>query len=489
MLLLNLLGSRFDSDKDTVDDRAKMPTREFSVDVTAINVRTEDSLRADIEATVYVYISRDEKSIEKAINFFGEGNEIDPQSISNAVTKRTESAIRVAVGEKNLEDLHKKRQDLSQEVESSLTSSLNTLGLTVNDIVIGNIEENENYSANNYFDAKILEERTEIIQHAIRQNRIQELETQQAIREKELETQQAIREKELETQQAIREKELETEKKIRTDELNTEKDIRNQELTTGRLIENEEIEFEEHSLDNNQKIETAKLNQEKAIEVLRLQVEADIQVAEEQENSKVEQEKIKQDLAIAQENKQLQLLQAQVQGTVEMQELQVLITILRKEQEKLTAEIERAKTEEAVKTAIQEEKADCRHKIAQKAAQAAKEEANAIKALTEAEGERYKLIPPNDVARIAQMIQELAPQLMEKLPELAEALEALAPKAGVLGDSNVYTFPGSNGEGLNQLMLSTSGMLLIKTLMEGKFGQILEQAVKSVKDDKNVHSS
>ena len=75
---------------------------------------------------------------------------------------------------------------------------------------------------------------------------------------------------------------------------------------------------------------------------------------------------------------------------------------------------------------------------------------------------------------------------MEKLPELAAAL---APKSGVLGNSNVYTFPGDNGEGVNQLMLSTSGMLLLNTLMEGKLGKMLEQTLQSVKEEKNGHIS
>ena len=479
MLWTSRLREIFGFGKDTVDDRGKMPAREFPVNVTAISVRTKDYLRADIQTTVYVAIGREKESIKKATEFFGEGNKINPPTIANAVTNRAEAAIREVFGEYKLEELPNKREDLKNGVEHSLIKSLERLGLEVNEIAIGNIEENENYSANNYFDAKIIEERTEIIQQAICQRRI-----------KELETQKQIREKELETQEAIRKKELATEKNIRTEELDTEQQIRNKELAISRHIEKIEIEFETVSLTENQTIETAKLMQEQAIEVLRLQVEAEIKIAEEQQDSRVEKEKIKQDIEVAVENEKLQSKQAEIQQTLETKELDVLIAVLIKEQEKLIAERERAKAQEAVNTAIEAEKADCRHITAQKAAEAAREEANAIEALTKAESERYQLMPPTDSARMAQIIQqiikELAPQLMEKLPELAKAL---APQPGVLGDSNVYTFPGVNGEGVNQLILATSGMLLLNTLMEGKLGQMLEKTLKSIKDDQNTQSS
>ncbi|MGV2389074.1 MAG UNVERIFIED_CONTAM: hypothetical protein LVR29_14835 [Microcystis novacekii LVE1205-3] len=45
-------------------------------------------------------------------------------------------------------------------------------------------------------------------------------------------------------------------------------------------------------------------------------------------------------------------------------------------------------------------------------------EAKTIERLAEAEGKRYHLIPATDADRTAQMIRELAPQLMEKLPRL-----------------------------------------------------------------------
>jgi uncharacterized membrane protein YqiK len=105
-------------------------------------------------------------------------------------------------------------------------------------------------------------------------------------------------------------------------------------------------------------------------------------------------------------------------------------------------------------------------------------EAKAMNALTEAESHRYQLIPPNDSERVLRMIKELAPKVMDKLPEL---LRALAPQPGVLGESNTYTFPEGSGESVQKLMLSTSGLLFLNTLLEGKLGLIIEQVVDQIK--------
>jgi len=112
-------------------------------------------------------------------------------------------------------------------------------------------------------------------------------------------------------------------------------------------------------------------------------------------------------------------------------------------------------------------------------------EAKTIERLAEAEGKRYHLIPATDADRTAQMIRELAPKLIENLPQVVEIAKALAPQAGILGDSNIYNFPNGNGEEINKLMLSTSGMLLIQSLLNGKLGDLLGKSLRSLNNDSN----
>jgi uncharacterized membrane protein YqiK len=112
-------------------------------------------------------------------------------------------------------------------------------------------------------------------------------------------------------------------------------------------------------------------------------------------------------------------------------------------------------------------------------------EAKTIERLAEAEGKRYHLIPATDAERTAKMVRELAPQLIENLPQVVEIAKALAPQAGILGDSNIYNFPNGNGEEINKLMLSTSGMLLIQSLLNGKLGDLLGKSPRSLNKDSN----
>ena len=130
-----------------------------------------------------------------------------------------------------------------------------------------------------------------------------------------------------------------------------------------------------------------------------------------------------------------------------------------------------------------------RRRQAESARQAAELEAESIRtlaaaerdrALAEAEGIEAKIKAENalsDANRNADLIREIAPELIERLPELAKSL---APQPGVLGDAKIYAFPnGNNGNGnlsqdISKLMLSTSGLGLIESLtQEGKLEALM----------------
>ncbi len=425
----------------------------FSVNVVTTNIRTQDFFKVDIQASVYGYINLNDKNNEQIADFLEEEDTINLQAINNTIIPRTESSIREAIGQKKLEELNQDRDALKSKIETSLMQGLKKIGLDIDTVVISNIEENENYSPNNYLDAQVLEKRTEKIQEAIQKSRIAELNAQ---------------------------------KVIQLQELENEQEIQTRQLNIDDEIEIEEIRLKTESLTRIKVFEKAKFTQEKEIEEERLKTEADIQVKEEEENSRVEQAKIFQAITIANGNKELQTKLATNQEAVETAEINAMKTIIEAEKDKLEAEKAKATAQEAINSAIAEEKADCRIKIAEKAAIAATHEATAITALTTAESDRYNKIPPTDAARTAQIIQTLAPSVIAQLPELAEALK---PQDGVLGNSNVYTFPGGNGDGMNQLMLSTSGILFLNTLMEGKLGKMLEETMKSMQENKNGQSS
>ena len=473
-------------------DSDTIRSQEFAVDIEVSNIRTQDYLRANVQATIYVFIADTKEDNQKAQKFLVEEDSISTVAVEKAVKKRAETALRGSASKHTLDYLHTNRTEVGKEATTILGNCLNPLGLTVRDLVIGEIEESANYTADNYFDAKAVEARTKVIQPAILATRTEELKTEEAIRKQELDTEETIRKQELEKGRDIRLKELEIGIELENQELThqetslknletlekVEKRKTDHELTIEKYQNEKEKELQEalelSELALKKKLEIAELNDKKQLESLKHETEIEIQL-----------NKLLKDTDLIEQNKTFRLKQAEVNQEIETGEIAATISIISKEKERLETEIERAKAEQAVTTAIEEAQAKRQKLQAEIAAESVENEAKTIERLAEAEGKRYHLIPATDADRTAQMIRELAPQLMEKLPQVVEIAKALAPQAGILGDSNIYTFPNGNGEEINKLMLSTSGMLLIQSLLNGKLGDLLGKSLRSLNNDSN----
>jgi len=462
-------------------DSDTIRSQEFAVDIEVSNIRTQDYLRANVQATIYVFIADTKEDNQKA-----------QKAVEKAVKKRAETALRGSASKHTLDYLHTNRTEVGKEATTILGNCLNPLGLTVRDLVIGEIEESANYTADNYFDAKAVEARTKVIQPAILATRTEELKTEEAIRKQELDTEETIRKQELEKGRDIRLKELEIGIELENQELT------HQETSLKNLETLERVE--KAKIDHELKIETYQNDKEKelqeALEISELALKKKLEIAELNDKKELESlkhkteieiqlNKLLQDTDLIEKNKTFRLKQATVNQEIETGEIAATISIISKEKERLETEIERAEAEEAVTTAIEKAQAERQKLQAEIAAESVENEAKTIERLAEAEGKRYHLIPATDAERTAKMVRELAPQLIENLPQVVEIAKALAPQAGILGDSNIYNFPNGNGEEINKLMLSTSGMLLIQSLLNGKLGDLLGKSLRSLNNDSN----
>ena len=462
-------------------DSDTIRSQEFAVDIEVSNIRTQDYLRANVQATIYVYIADTKEDNQKAQKFLVEEDSISTVAVEKAVKKRAETALRGSASKHTLDYLHTNRTEVGKEATTILGNCLNPLGLTVRDLVIGEIEESANYTADNYFDAKAVEARTKVIQPAILATRTEELETEEAIRKQELEKGRDIRLKELQigielenqelTHQETSLKNLGTLEKVEKAKIDHELKIETYQNDKEKELQ-EALEISELAL--KKKLEIAELNDKKELESLKHKTEIEIQL-----------NKLLQDTDLIEKNKTFRLKQATVNQEIETGEIAATISIISKEKERLETEIERAEAEEAVTTAIEKAQAERQKLQAEIAAESVENEAKTIERLAEAEGKRYHLIPATDAERTAKMVRELAPQLIENLPQVVEIAKALAPQAGILGDSNIYNFPNGNGEEINKLMLSTSGMLLIQSLLNGKLGDLLGKSLRSLNNDSN----
>jgi len=305
-------------------DSDTIRSQEFAVDIEVSNIRTQDYLRANVQATIYVFIADTKEDNQKAQKFLVEEDSISTVAVEKAVKKRAETALRGSASKHTLDYLHTNRTEVGKEATTILGNCLNPLGLTVRDLVIGEIEESANYTADNYFDAKAVEARTKVIQPAILATRTEELKTEEAIRKQELDTEETIRKQELEKGRDIRLKELEIGIELENQELT------HQETSLKNLETLERVE--KAKIDHELKIETYQNDKEKelqeALEISELALKKKLEIAELNDKKELESlkhkteieiqlNKLLQDTDLIEKNKTFRLKQATVNQEIE----------------------------------------------------------------------------------------------------------------------------------------------------------------------------
>ncbi|MEO0854890.1 MAG: flotillin domain-containing protein, partial [Cyanobacteria bacterium J06648_11] len=317
-----------------------------------------------------------------------------------------------------------------------------------------------------------------------------------------------------------------------------------QRLQVEAAIAQKEREIQEAQERESASAQRTKILQEKSVEeeeirrklsIQQSQIDADIELEEQQKNLKVAQalQQRESDIAEIDRQKAIQASQLLAQAEVAEAEQQtrtvqadMAIAIAAKQKESFEAEAERAQAEEAVKTAKQIEIAQRdqqlvaiaaqqdaekerisannvveidvfrRRRQAEVARQAAELEADSIRTLADANRDRSLAEAEGVAARsrarnalsnaniTADLIEQIWPELSKQLPEV---LQALAPQPGVIGDARIYSFPGAqnNGDGndINKILLSTSGLKIIDSLLEeGKLGGLIDRVGELLRD-------
>ena len=313
----------------------------------------------------------------------------------------------------------------------------------------------------------------------------------------------------------------------------------NKQLKIAQALQQQESEVAE--INRQKTIEESKIEQQLTIQ--DRQIAANIALEEKNKELKIAQALQQQESEVAEINRQkiveasrltakIEVAQAEQESQIAQQE--AAIAIAEKERERLNTEAERAQAEAAVVTATEVEQAEREQRlsiitaqqeaeklsisdrnvieldvfrrqrqaeIARQAAELEAEsirtlaEANQYKALAEAEGKKALIEAENTLSnanRTAELIKEIWPELAVKLPEI---VQSLAPQPGVLGDTKIYAFPGANGNSengmgeINKLLLSTSGLSLIETLLDGGKLAALLTVLKQLLNSKDANTS
>ncbi|BAQ66514.1 flotillin family protein [Geminocystis sp. NIES-3709] len=514
-----------------IHELTRVPLREISIDVVRqgnLAVRTKDYLRANMRVTFYVCISADKDAVLTAAQRLSKVGKISAEDIKDALEKRADDAIRAAAKKKSIAEIDSDKLGFAEEVLNLIQHDLRKVGLTLNNIAISEIEESDTYDENNYFDAQGVRLRTETIQESIKQKLGVELDNQREKREIELNTQVAIQQQELaaEKQSLTINKQKEEAKLTQMKEIEFLKVQREREVQEAR--DQEQAKIERNKILQQQAIEEERIKQQLAVQ--QSQIEANIALEERNKQFKVAQISQAQEAEVAEIDRQrtveatrllAQIAIAEADQQSQIAQKEAAIAITDKEKERFVAEAQKAKAEEAVKTARQVENAERekqlslivaereaaekritdqnvveidvfrRRRQAEIARQAAELEAESIRTLADAE--KYRLLAEaqgklaairaennlNNANRTADLIKVIFPIIAPQLPEI---LKSLSPQPGVLGDARIYAFPGLNGNGtnssndINKILLSTSGLSLINTLLdEGKLGNIIGQ--------------
>jgi len=526
----------------------RVPLREISIDVVRqgnLAVRTRDYLRANMRVTFYVCVSADKDAVLTAAQRLSKQGKISPEDIKDALEKRADDAIRAAAKKKSIAEIDSDKLGFAEEVLNLIQQDLRKVGLTLNNIAISEIEESDTYDENNFFDAQGVRLRTETIQKSIKQKLDVELETQREKRELELNTQVAIEQQELqaEKQSLNIKKEKEEAKLTQMKEIEFLKAQREREVQESK--DQEQAKVERNKILQQQAIEEEDIRKKLAVQ--QKQYEANIALEESNKQLRVAQTLQAQEAEVAEIERQqtveasrlrAQIAIAEAEQDSKIAQQQAFIAIANKEKERFAAEAQKAQAEEGVKTAREVENAERQKKLslivaereaeekritdqnvveidvfrrrrqAEIARQAAELEAESIrtladaqkyKAIAEAEGRLAIIQAENalsDANRTADLLKQMMPLLMPQLPEI---VKSLAPQPGVLGDARIYAFPGisgnsangnGNGNDINKLLLSTSGLSLINTLLdEGKLGNLVAQLKGLLHSDSSSSNS
>lgn len=480
-------------------------------------VRTKDYLRAKLTATMYVVV--DTNSVETAAARLCNDSpgRVTEADIRAAVEARCDDALRNAAKQRTLTEIDSDKVGFGTDVKDSLQQSLDSLGLTLQDVTLTDIEEDATaYRDNDYFDVQGKREREEkVCQSKLETAKVQsETETKLAAvdRDKALELQTIKLEKEqaeatLEAETIVikAEKQREAEegrekqlallaKKKEAFELEKEQARMDKEIS----IQEAEQDAQKKLLLKQQEVEVADLNRETTVKKAKQAAEQELIVK--RKEVQVADQQARQQVAASE--KQTNEIQAQVavaeSAIVTATEIEVaeLLAQQQANARKIQQETDALAKAESLKIeAIAE--ADSLTIKAQGDLSAANDTAESIVVIAEArkeeklklaEGELEYIKAINSKAEIiitAELLRELAPDLIAQLPQIAQNLTPEVKEA------KLYSFgDGSkNSSGATKQLASISGLGMLQEILESNVGSQAVSTLTGFLNNKAVENS
>ena len=466
---------------------------------------TKDSLRVDIEAQFYVKIEPNEQDVLSAVASLGDKT-LEPENVKALLEGKLVGILRSVAATMDLQELHEKRQDFSDQVRESCKDDLEQNGFQLESVAVTNLDQTplDQLDANNRFDVVAIQTinqevqerqtRTERIKH---ENRVKQeedkLRADLAIKQQEEATQteslevekrlafaqemqrkevatnkaeqdRAIKEAELQQQQALEEARIRQEEAVQSSEIHQK-----QRVETARI--EQERQVQEAEIEQKRALETARVSQEQEVQAIEIARDRTIEQAKVEQERTVEEARIRQQQAIEEANvvRRIALVERNREEKETEASSEIQIAVKEKESEiastdRLAATADRAKAEAQVLTVEAIEDAERESRIALiRAEQEADEERISKERLANAEA--YAVI------EAAKAEREAATLTAEAQKILAEALLAEA-KAKAEGEEALIEAKNT----ADQRILNNEALLkLIQSLPEVT-GQLMKPA-------------
>ena len=372
---------------------------------------TRDSLRVDIEAQFYVKIESNEQDVLKAVASLGDKT-LTPDAVNKLLEGKLVGVLRSVAATMDLQELHEKRQEFSDQVQEACRDDLEQNGFKLESVAVTNLDQTplDALDENNRFDVVAIQTIKQEVEDKQTQTARIEHENKVKREEDRLKAELEIKQREEETETQG----LEVDKR-----LEFAQEEQRKEIATNKAKQEREVEA--HKFEQQQAIEEARIKQEQTVQ------EAEIQSNLSVETAKIEQQRAVEEASIA---SRIVLIEKEREEKEAQAENAIQVSIKEKEREAALAELldvsaQKARAEAAVTTAEAIEEAERQSKIELiRAEQEADEERIAKE--RNADAEAYAVV---EAAKAAFEAAELEAQAQRILAE-ALLVEAKAKADG-----------------------------------------------------------
>lgn len=350
---------------------------------------TKDRMRVDVQAEFFVRVKPTEDAIADSAQTLG-ARTMKPEQLKELVEGKFVDALRSVAAELTMEELHEKRGEFVQRVQTTVSEDILKNGLELESVSLTALDQTSQEFLNpqNAFDAQGLAKLTEIIEAKRKQRNDIEQETRVQIQLKNLEAekQSLTLSQEQEFVRLAQQREIEMRRAQQNAEIAREQAARGQEAKQAE-IEAQQL-TEKASLDAKRKVEEQRIDLERAVS------EQEVMKAKLVESAEIEKQK---SLELAEQDRAIAIAEkSKAKSEAEALAADARAEAVRAEERVTTArELETAERRKSIELVLASEEAErsaIKIKVAATAEKsAALDQAEAVKTLAEAQSSKERI--------------------------------------------------------------------------------------------------